>query len=91
MSVWRQLAAAITKEKFSTAEQANFDLDATGPADNIEDEDEIVVLAEMSNYNYRTFNYTYAGNTTLTLSVLLYRSRRALSSWYGFFGFDRLS
>ena len=76
MSIWRQLAAAIIKEKFSIAEQANFDLDTTGPPDNIEDENEIMILAEINNYNYRTFNYTYVGITTFTLIVLLYCNRR---------------
>lgn len=88
VSQWRQFAAAITKEKFSGAERANFDLDASGAVDGVEDEDEVVALAEMSNHGYRTFNHAYAGSTTLTLTVLLHRSRRASSSWHGLFGFD---
>jgi hypothetical protein len=58
--------------------------------DNIEDELDLVALAEQSNHSYYTFNYTYAGTTTLTISALLHRNFRASESWRTFFRFDYL-
>ncbi|PQE26685.1 telomere-associated recQ-like helicase protein [Rutstroemia sp. NJR-2017a BBW] len=66
-------AASITKEKFSAKEQANFDLEE-GAEEEIEDELDLVALAELSNYSYHTFNHTYTGTTTLTISTLLHRA-----------------
>jgi hypothetical protein len=58
--------------------------------DNIEDELDLVALAEQSNHSYHTFNYAYAGTTTLTISALLHRNFRASESWRTFFRFDHL-
>jgi superfamily II DNA helicase RecQ len=86
---WRQVAASITKEKFSAKERANFDLeDCVG--ESIEDELDLIALAEQSNHSYHTFNHAYAGTTTLTMSALLHRSYRASDSWRTFFRFDHL-
>src|SRR6185312_13773736 len=52
-SNWRQFAASITKEKFSAKERANFDLEEVS-GDNIEDEQDLVALAELSNHTYQT-------------------------------------
>jgi hypothetical protein len=84
---WRQVAASITKEKFSTKDRANFDLEEY-VGDNIEDELDLVALAEQSNHSYHTFNHAYAGTTTLTMSALLHRNYRASESWHTFFRFD---
>jgi hypothetical protein len=70
---WRQFAALITKEKFSAKEQANFDLEE-GIVKNIKDKLDLVILAELSNHSYHTFNYVYAGTTTLTMNTLLHRN-----------------
>ncbi|KFY17402.1 hypothetical protein V492_00706, partial [Pseudogymnoascus sp. VKM F-4246] len=44
---WRQIAASITKEKFATKEQANFDVeDSVG--DDVEDKLDLVALAELT-------------------------------------------
>jgi superfamily II DNA helicase RecQ len=86
---WRQVAASITKEKFSTKDRANFDLEEY-VGDNIEDELDLVALAEQSNHSYHTFNHAYAGTTTLTMSALLHRNYRASESWRTFFRFDHL-
>ena len=75
-SNWRQFAASITKEKFSVKERANFDLDDS-IGEDIEDELDLVALAELSNHSYHTFNHAYAGTTTLTMSALLHRNYRA--------------
>lgn len=88
-SNWRQLAASITKEKFSNRERANFDLEDMAQGD-IDDEQELVALAEMSNHTYQTFNHAYAGTTTLTMSALLNRNYRASESWRAFFRFDQI-
>lgn len=67
-----QFAASITKEKFSAKEQANFDLEE-GIREDIEDELDLVALAELSNHIYYTFNYVYTRTTMLTMNTLLYR------------------
>jgi Lhr-like helicase len=86
-SNWRQFAASITKEKFSVKERANFDLEE-GVGEDIEDELDLVALAELSNHTYHTFNHAYAGTTTLTMNTLLHRNYRASESWRTFFRFD---
>jgi len=88
-SNWRQFAASITKEKFSVKERANFDLEG-GTGEDVEDELDLVALAELSNHSYHTFNHAYAGNTTLTMSALLHRNYRASESWRTFFRFDHV-
>ncbi|PQE10617.1 hypothetical protein CJF32_00009743 [Rutstroemia sp. NJR-2017a WRK4] len=85
-----QLAVSITKEKFSAKEQANFDLAEGGTGEDIEDELDLVVLAELSNYSYYMFNHAYTGTTMLTMSTLLHRGYRASESWRTFFQFDHL-
>ncbi|KAH7400504.1 telomere-associated putative RecQ-like protein usher [Cadophora sp. MPI-SDFR-AT-0126] len=86
-SNWRQFAASITKEKFSTKEQANFDIKES-VGEDIEDELDLVALAEQSNYSYHTFNHAYTGTTTLTISALLHRNYRASESWHTLFRLD---
>jgi len=86
-SNWRQFAASITKEKFTAKERANFDL-GDGLGEDIEDELDLVALAEQSNHSYHTFNHAYAGTTTLTMNTLLHRNYRASESWRTFFRFD---
>ena len=86
-SNWRQFAALISKEKFSAKERANFDLE-DNLGEDIEDELDLVALAEQSNHSYHTFNHGYAGTTTLTMNTLLYRNYRASESWRTFFRFD---
>jgi hypothetical protein len=88
-SNWRQFAVSITKEKFSVKERANFDLEE-GVGEDIEDELDLVVLAELSNHTFHTFNHAYAGTTTLTMNILLYRNYRASESWRTFFRFDHV-
>lgn len=89
VALWRQFAATITKEKFVRSEAANFDIeDGLEPEDPVEDEADLVALAEMSNHGYRTFNHAYAGTTTLTITSLLHRGLRASESWRTFFQFD---
>lgn len=88
-SNWRQFAASITKEKFSAKERANFNL-KENLGDDIEDELDLVALAELSNHSYHTFNHVYAGITTLTMSALLHRSYQASESWRTFFRFDHI-
>jgi len=88
-SNWRQFAASITKEKFSVKERANFALE-DGISEDIEDELDLVALAEQSNHSYHTFNYAYAGTTTLTMNTLLHRNYRASESWRTFFRFDHV-
>jgi hypothetical protein len=88
-SNWRQFAAAISKEKFSAKEQANFDLE-DNMVEEIEDKLDLIALAEQSNHSYHTFNHAYAGTTTLTMSALLHRNYRASESWRTFFQFDRV-
>jgi hypothetical protein len=88
-SNWRQFAASITKEKFSVKERANFDLEESFGED-IEDELDLVVLAEQSNHTFHTFNHAYAGTTTLTMNTLLHRNYRASESWRIFFRFDHI-
>lgn len=87
MSNWRQFIALITKEKFFVKERANFDLE-DGVGEDIEDELDLVALAELSNYTYYIFNYVYAGTTTLTINTLLYRNYRVFESWRTLFWFD---
>ncbi|KAF7880786.1 uncharacterized protein EAF01_000538 [Botrytis porri] len=86
-SNWRQFAASITKEKFTTREQANFDLDHT-PGEFVEDESDLRALAEFSNHSFQTFNVAYAGTTNLTMNTMLHRGFRASASWHSFFRFD---
>jgi hypothetical protein len=88
-SNWRQFAASITKEKFSVKERANFDVEG-GIGEDIEDELDLVALAELSNHSYHTFNYAYAGIMALTMNTLLYRNYRASESWRTFFRFDHI-
>ncbi|KAM3088999.1 hypothetical protein ACMFMG_000617 [Clarireedia jacksonii] len=82
ISNWRQLAASITKEKFSAKERTKFDLAEDGAGEEIED--------ELSNHSYHTFNHAYADTATLTMSTLLHRGYRASESWRTFFRFDHL-
>ncbi|KFY83054.1 hypothetical protein V500_10195, partial [Pseudogymnoascus sp. VKM F-4518 (FW-2643)] len=86
---WRQFAASITKEKFAAKERANFDME-DNLGDDIEDELDLVALAELSNHSFHTFNHAYAGTTTLTMNALLHRSYRASGSWRTFFRFDHI-
>lgn len=88
-SNWRQFVASITKEKCSVKERANFGLE-DDIGEDIEDELDLVALAELSNHTYHTFNHTYAGSTTLTMNTLLYRNYRASESWRTFFRFDHI-
>ncbi|KAK2924479.1 hypothetical protein FoTM2_014757, partial [Fusarium oxysporum f. sp. vasinfectum] len=78
---WRQVAASITKEKFSAREQANFDMGEIAASEEVEDEADLAYLAGMSNHSFRTFNYSYAGSTTLTVTSSLHRAYRASQSW----------
>ena len=78
-SNWRQFAASITKEKFSVKERANFDLEE-GVGEDIEDELDLVALAELSNHTFHTFNHAYTRITTLTINTLLYRNYRVSKS-----------
>ena len=78
-SNWRQFTVLITKEKFSIKEQANFNIEG-GTGEDIEDELDLAVLAELSNYTFYTFNYVYTSTTTLTISALLYRNYWASES-----------
>ncbi len=87
---WRQAAASITKEKFSAAERANFNMEEIDAPEATEEEDLLVDLAEGSNHSFRTFNYAYAGSTTLTMNTLLHRAFRASCSWRTFFRVDEL-
>ncbi|KFZ22843.1 hypothetical protein V502_02678, partial [Pseudogymnoascus sp. VKM F-4520 (FW-2644)] len=57
---WRQILASICKEKFSAKDRANFDLEDNGVED-MEDELDLIAMAEQSNHTYRTFNQAYAG------------------------------
>ncbi|KAL5344612.1 hypothetical protein ACLOAV_010304 [Pseudogymnoascus australis] len=86
---WRQFAASITKEKFAAKERANFDIE-DNVGDDIEDELDLVVQAELSNHSYHTFNHAYAGTTTLTMNTLLHRSYRASESWRTLFRLDHI-
>jgi hypothetical protein len=86
-SNWRQFAASVSKEKFSTKERANFDLEDT-LGEDIEDKLDLVALAELSNHSYHTFNHAYTGTTALTINTLLHRNYRASESWRSFFRFD---
>ena len=88
-SNWRQFAASITKEKFSIKERANFDL-KEGVGEDIEDELDLVALAELNNHTFHTFNHAYTGTTTLTMNTLLHRNYRASESWRTFFRFDHV-
>ncbi|KFA66734.1 hypothetical protein S40285_09771, partial [Stachybotrys chlorohalonatus IBT 40285] len=84
---WRQVAASITKEKFTARERANFqlqDVDVDG-LEGIEDEELMIDLAKASNHSYRTFNHAYAGSTTLAIDTVLHRAHRASESWRALF------
>lgn len=61
-------------------ERANFDME-DNLGDDIKDELDLVVLAELSNRSYHTFDNAYDGTTTLTMNTLLHRSYRASESW----------
>lgn len=87
---WRQVAASITKEKFSVKEQANFNLGEIAASEEVEDEVELAFLAGMSNHSFRTFNYAYAGSTTLTMTNSLHRAYRASQSWRSLFRIDNI-
>ncbi|KAG7404059.1 putative ankyrin repeat protein [Fusarium oxysporum f. sp. rapae] len=76
---WRQVAASITKEKFSAREQANFDMGEIAASEEVEDEADLAYLAGMSNHSFRTFNYSYAGSTTLTVTSSLHRAYQPFS------------
>ncbi|RKK86034.1 hypothetical protein BFJ68_g17172 [Fusarium oxysporum] len=78
---WRQVAASITKEKFSGKEQANFGLGEIAASEEVEEEAELAFLAGMSNHSFQTFNHSYAGSTTLTTTNILHRAYRASESW----------
>ena len=60
------------KEKFSIKERANFELEENAAAEDIEDELDLIAMAEQSNHTYHTFNHAYAGTTRLTMNVLLH-------------------
>ncbi|KAG7404974.1 hypothetical protein Forpe1208_v015517 [Fusarium oxysporum f. sp. rapae] len=87
---WRQVAASITKEKFSGKEQANFGLGEIAASEEVEDEAELAFLAGMSNHSFRTFNHAYAGSTTLTTTNLLHRAYRPSESWRSLFRIDQV-
>ncbi|RBA14537.1 hypothetical protein FPRO05_03329 [Fusarium proliferatum] len=87
---WRQVAASITKEKFSAREQANFDMGEMAASEEVEDEADLAYLAGMSNHSFRTFNYSYAGSTTLTVTSSLHRAYRASQSWRSLFRIDQV-
>ncbi|KFZ23101.1 hypothetical protein V502_02420 [Pseudogymnoascus sp. VKM F-4520 (FW-2644)] len=89
MFLRQQTLASITKEKFAAKERANFNME-DNMGDDIEDELDLVALAELSNHSYHTFNHAYAGTTTLTMNTLLHRSYRASESWRTFFQFDHI-
>ena len=84
ISNWQQFAVLITKEKFSIKERANFDLEKD-IGEDIKDELDLVILVELSNYTFHTFNYIYTGIITLTINTLLYRNYRVSESWCTFF------
>lgn len=71
-------------------ERGNFDIEELGASEYVEDEMDLVDLAEMSNYSFRTFNHVYAGTTTLTISTLLHCGYRASQSWQDFFRMDQV-
>lgn len=88
-SNWRQISVSICKVKFIGRDRANFDLN--GAEASVVDEDpELVAMAEQSNHTIRTFNQMYAGSNTLTMDALLDRAYKASTSWHGLFHFDRL-
>ncbi|TVY74226.1 hypothetical protein Focb16_v005477 [Fusarium oxysporum f. sp. cubense] len=87
---WRQVAASITKEKFSATKQANFDIGEIAASEEVEDEADLAYLAGMSNHSFRTFNYSYAGSTTLTMTNSLHRAYRASQSWRSPFRIDQV-
>ncbi|EAQ91762.1 hypothetical protein CHGG_03697 [Chaetomium globosum CBS 148.51] len=88
---WRQVAASITKEKFTGRERANFDLEELDePEEAIEEEDLLVDLAESSNHSFRTFNHAYAGSTTLAMNTIMHRAHRASLSWRTLFRVDEV-
>ncbi|KAG6248565.1 hypothetical protein E4U49_008391 [Claviceps purpurea] len=89
---WRQVAAAITKEKFLNQQQTDFS-EVLGDDPNEEpNEEESLIgdLAQASNHSYTTFNRIYAGSTTLATNAVIERARRASESWRALFGTDRL-
>jgi hypothetical protein len=90
VSIWRQISVSICKEKFSVNEQASFDLEGGREPEEIEEELDLVALAEQGNRTYATFNHAYAGSTTLTMNVLLHRNYRASASWRTLFDFDSI-
>lgn len=88
-SNWRQFVTLITKEKFSTKEQVNFNIKESVRED-IKNKLDLVTLAKQSNHNYYTFNHIYTGTTTLTISALLHRNYRVFKSWRTLFRFDHI-
>lgn len=77
VSNWRQISASICNEKFSARELVNFELrDSLEPKD-IDEELDLVALAEQGNHCYPMVNCGYAGSTTLTLNALLHKGHRA--------------
>ena len=75
VSNWRQVSAAIFKEKFSAKEQANFDLGSGQGLEDINEELDLVAVAEHGNHSYSIFNRAYAGSPTLTMNALLQKAR----------------
>ncbi|KAH7199166.1 hypothetical protein BKA60DRAFT_583095 [Fusarium oxysporum] len=80
--VWRDgmVSSCLRREKFSAREQANFDIGEIAASKEVEDKADLAYLAGMSNYSFRTFNYSYAGSTTLTVISSLHRAYRASQS-----------
>ncbi|KAF4335798.1 tlh3 [Fusarium beomiforme] len=59
-------------------------------SEEVEDEADLAYLSGMSNHSFRTFNYTYAGSTTLTVTSSLHRAYRASQSWRSLFRIDQV-
>ena len=86
---WRHFAAAICKEKFSARDKANFSSDGI-PAEDIEDELDLAVLALQSNYSYATFNLAYTSSNKLTMDTLLHWNHRVSKLWQDLFRFEMI-
>ena len=94
VSQWRQISAAICKEKFSGI--SGFDtVDEVGE----EDDDDIAVdigeekmgaFAEQGNHSVQVFNRSYAGSNTLVMSNVMNRGFHASRLWSEFLGLDAL-
>ncbi|KAH6959554.1 hypothetical protein BKA56DRAFT_449155, partial [Ilyonectria sp. MPI-CAGE-AT-0026] len=87
---WRQVAASITKEKFTPKERANFNMEDIAAPEVVEEEEPMADLAVASNHSFRTFNHAYAGSTTLVMSTPLHRAYRASLSWRTLFQVEEL-